>query len=317
MTYGCRHLGNTIHFHQHFVSSCCTNVDGLILGLGKNNISGDEIKEKYNDFINKLKDGKEPEICKNCYALEKNFDLSEIKEIKLKTFYVSNWLHCNANCIYCVHKALKDENNPVTENVKYSETYSVMPILQNLKKDNLIAKHPVVFITGGEPALLKELPDIIDFFIEMQAGFFQIYSSAVMFSEAIDRLLKSDILTELIISPDSGNRALYKEIKRVDKFDNVICNIKKYNSGIVKPQSRVISKYICIKDVNDNNESLKEWMDLMHSMGVNNIRIDVDYNYPDKHNSIIPSLFESAKRYAKYLNMNLDLTEMTLNNLNS
>ena len=296
MTYGCRHLCNTIHFHQHFVSSCCTNVDGLILGYGKDNITADEIKKQYTNFINQLKTGKEPEICKNCYALEKDFDLSQIKEIKLKTFYISNWLHCNANCIYCVHKALKDENNMIQINQ---------------------TAHQIVFITGGEPALLKELPDVINFFKDMQAGFFQVYSSAIMFSPAIDSLLKSNTTTELIVSPDCGNRELYKQIKRVDRFDEAIGNIKKYNNGITNPQNRVISKYICIKDVNDNENNLKEWIDLMHAIGIKHIRIDADYAYPDKANSVLPSLFKSAKRYSTFLNMNLELTEMTLNNLNS
>ncbi len=317
MTYGCRHLCNTIHFHQHFVSSCCTNVDGLILGYGKDNITSDIIKSKYSDFIEQLKTGEAPEICRNCYALEKDFDLSQIKEIKLKTFYISNWLHCNANCIYCVHKHLKDENNPITDEIKISDTYSVLPTLESLKKDGLIAQNPVVFITGGEPALLKELPEVIEFFKDMQAGFFQIYSSAVMFSDAIDNLLKSDITTELIVSPDCADRELYKQIKRIDKFDDVINNLKKYNSGITKTQNRVISKYICIKDVNDNEENLKAWIDLMHAIGIKNIRIDVDYDYPDKANSVIPSLFKTAKRYTTFLNMNLELTEMTLNNLKS
>lgn len=317
MSYGCRHLYNTIHFHQHFVSSCCTNVDGLILGYGKDNISGEDIKKKYSDFLKLLKNGECPEICKNCYALESNFDLSDISEIKLKIFYISNWLHCNANCTYCVHNSLKDSKNPISECIKKSETYSALPILKRLKQDNLIAENPVVFITGGEPALLDELPDIIDFFTENQAGFFQIYSSAIRYSKTIHKLLQSNINTELIVSPDAGNSDLYKKIKQVDKFYDVINNIKLYMQNISNPQSRVIVKYICIKDVNDNQDSIKEWMDYMHAIKVKNIRIDVDYNYPDKQNSIIPSLFKQAKNYATSLNLNLDLTEMTINNLNT
>lgn len=317
MTFGCRHLGNTIHFHQHIITSCCTNVDGLILGHGNDNISADLIKQNYQNFIETLKQGEKPDICKNCYALENDFDISNINEIKLKTFYISNWLHCNANCTYCVHKELKDENNPVSEEIQYSDKYDVLPLLKKLKEADMIDKNPIVFITGGEPSLLKELPDIINFFKEFQAGFFQIYSSAILYSEAIHELLKSNITTELIVSPDSGNSVLYKKIKQVDKFENVINNLKRYQEGIKKPQNRVIAKYICIKDTNDNRENLKEWMDCMHTIGIKNIRIDVDYNYPDKHNSVIPDLFKLAKQYAITLNMNLELTEMTINNLNT
>lgn len=317
MTYGCRHLGNTIHFHQHYISSCCTNVDGLIFGYGKDYVSAEDIKTKYLEFIDSLKDGTAPKICENCYALEDNFDLEKVTGIKLKTFYISNWLHCNAHCQYCVHNEIKDKENPCSDEVKKSEMYDVLPILDDMKKNDLIGKNPIVFITGGEPALLKELPEIIDFFREMQAGFFQIYSSGIRYSEAIHNLLKSNITTELIISPDSGNRDLYKQIKRVDKFDDVINNIKQYQQGIIKSENKVIVKYICVKDLNDNEDALREWIDLMHAIGVRNIRIDVDYNYPDKQNSVIPSLFQCAKRYSSFLNMKLDLTEMTLSTLNN
>ena len=312
MTYGCKHICRSIFFHPFVIESCCSVSGGLFFQKGSEPFNFENVKNKYFEFMNTFKKGIIPECCNGCHEIEKDFDFSKIKNVKIERFYISNWLHCNAHCIYCVYNFLK--SNTIYKKTKSSDTYDCTPILKKKKKKDLIYERPMVFIMGGEPTILKELPEIIQFFRNINARFFQIYSSGIKYSKAIHDLLKSDTMTELIISPDSGRKDLYYKIKRVDKFDVVIKNIKKYQKDI-QPHNKLIAKYICIKDVNDNKKDLKEWIQCMHETGIKNIITDIDSNYPDKKNSIVPELFNFAKQQAEKLDLNLIFTPMTENNL--
>lgn len=310
--YGCKHFGKTISFYQSYIKSCSTNAKGIIFGSDINCISTDNFKNKYKEALSSLSKGVIPDCCKNCFELKENYTPDE--NIKFETFYISNWLHCNAACIYCAYKQIKTE--PVSNRVKKSSAYDILPILQKISNLNLLADSPRVFITGGEPSLLQELPDIIDFFKQHNAHFFQIYSSGIKYNKSIHDLLKSETSTELIVSPDSGTKELYKKIKTVDKFDDFIKNIKHYLEDI-NPKNKIISKYICIKNVNDNEKDISEWIFAMKNIGIKNIRIDIDYNWKDtltKNHTDIYRLFNFAEQKAKNEGLNLSITEMAKQN---
>ena len=143
-----------------------------------------------------------------------------------------------------------------------------------------------------------------------------VFSSCIKYSKDIHKLMqREDIITELLVSPDAGNKKLYKRIKCVDKFNDVIHNLKKYNKGIKNPRTRIIAKYICIKDINDNWDNLKEFIDCMYKIGIRNIRLDVEYNYPTKKESCIPELFSYGREYAQSLGINIDFNGIALQDL--
>lgn len=316
MTKGCRHICKSIHFQANVITSCSSNTCGLTFQENPVNLDCQNIETKYKELLESFKQGNIPDCCQNCFELQEDYDLSQIKDVKIKTFYISNWLHCNAYCRYCVHNGIKNKRNLITNKIQKSETYDVMPFLNKLQEKDMVARHPEVYITGGEPALLKELHDVVNFFLKEEAKYFMVFSSCIQYSKDIHKLLQDkDIITELLVSPDSGNRELYKKIKCVDKFNDVINNLKKYNQGILNPKSRIIAKYISIKDINDNEKDLKEFIDCMYKIGVKHIRLDVEYNYPDKTNSPIPSLFGFGTEYARNLGLNVDYNGIALHDL--
>ena len=125
-TYGCRHLGKTLHFHPHLITTCCSNADGLVFGDKVQDLTYENIKEKCLNLIDLFRQGIVPDYCKNCFELKENYEFSEPYDISFSTFYISNWLHCNANCTYCVHNCLKDENNPTTDEIQKSKNYNIV-----------------------------------------------------------------------------------------------------------------------------------------------------------------------------------------------
>lgn len=163
-----------------------------------------------------------------------------------------------------------------------------------------------VFITGGEPALFAEIPDVIDFFRENDTTFFSVFSSGISYFEPFHKLLQSNIRTELIISPDCGNPDLYKKIKRVDHFYDVFENIKKYGENC-SPNNKIIVKYIFIKNVNDNKQSILEFLDKVEEYSSSKqyyVRFDVDYNYKNLEKSPILDLMKFSDEEVQKRNLN-------------
>ena len=294
MTFGCRHLYRTLSLHPYVIKSCCSNAKGIIFGKKPTCINYKNLLHKSSMFLKSFKGGSVPKSCKGCCELVFDFDWSSVEDIKFENFYISNWFDCNANCIYCVNNCITDKK--ITDEIHKSPCYDALPILEYLKNENLLGDKLKIFITGGEPSLLKEMPDVIDFFKNNNAVFFSVFSSGIAYCESFHDLLKSDFRTELIISPDCGNPDLYKKIKNVDRFYDVFNNIKKYGEGCSE-NNRIIVKYIFVKNFNDNEKSVLEFFDRIDEYASGSqyaVRFDVDYNYKDVEHSRVSDLLKFA-----------------------
>ena len=86
----------------------------------------------------------------------------------------------------------------------------------------------------------------------------------------------------VVISLDSGFKNTYFRIKRNDKFDTVLDNIKKY---IQASKDNVIIKYIIVPGYNDNLKEIDKFFELMHSIGVNTVALDLEVQYARKYNN--------------------------------
>lgn len=120
----------------------------------------------------------------------------------------------------------------------------------------------------------------------------------------------------MTISLDSGTRETYKKIKRVDKFDDVVNNVKRYIKEIGEEFSfHLIMKYIILKDMNDNKEEIDKWIDVCTSIGVRNFFPSIEFidgvNHPER-NTITPKiveLYNYIKKKVKEINPNFMLSQ--------
>ena len=87
----------------------------------------------------------------------------------------------------------------------------------------------------------------------------------------------------IIISLDSGNRNLYKKIKRVDCFDLVKNNIKMYSSDDYS-RNNTFLKYIVIPKINDNRRDFKQFLNIALECNIKGIKIDIDGIYCRQRN---------------------------------
>ena len=219
--------------------------------------------------------------CENChmYVDGEWDDGGYINEIT-----ISHWTKCNCNCFYCFTAI--DKNHSQTR-----ETYLLMPILEDMKKSNVLnfsKENGIVRFLGGDVAMLDNFDEIQNFFLEQGATNFYIPTSAIKYLSSVQNLLEKGF-AEVIVSVDSGSKEIYKKIKRVDVYDTVISNIQKYAEAAKKGKSIFKAKYILLPFVNDTKEEIDKFLENCIKIGVENIACDCEDNFITIYKESIPA----------------------------
>lgn len=308
--YSCKHIEGGINFFLNQLRACCSVREGLVF---VDNYKGEPldwqaIQNKRKEVREILQSGQVYEPCKGCFELKE--DYWQEKE-KIESLFFFHWTHCNCGCTYCANKwatkgIYSDETKP-------SAYYSVLPMLKDLSEKNLIGENIDARIMGGEITVLNEGEEIIDLIMKHNPQAISFLTSGIKYSPKIAEVIKLK-KAYTMISIDAGCRETYKKIKRVDKFDQVVENIKKYHSYYTEPVNSFVIKYILVENVNDNIEEIEKWLQLCLSIGVKNVRLDLDYcKFLDGIQSVVPDhyyeLFEYIKNRTNELNLILDSYE--------
>ena len=196
--------------------------------------------------------------CSGCKFLKKQI----IPELKTKEIFkfitINHFTKCNSNCIYCG-----------IDYKKLDVKYSIVPILQDIIKQNLIHKDVLFNWGGGEPTLCKEFESIAN--LLNRHNYRQaINSSGIIFSETILNGLKDGSIS-IQISPDSGTEETYFKIKRQNNFNKVWENIKLY----AQYPDMLFVKYIFFS-VSANENDIRKFIEKCKNTNVKNIVIDCE-----------------------------------------
>ena len=282
--YFCDQLNNTITcFHNGIFACCSGHKDDLIYYDGysdkdKNMDWSYILKKKYYFFslLNEKNIDNSP--CKGCFYLREKTENDKISSV-FNQINISNWLHCNCGCIYCAR--IKDgKKNKITIFPKKSPYYDIIPVIKNLNNQKLfVSKNLEVCIQGGDISVLKDFEKIIKTFselntIDVNSVFFIILSNSIVYKPIIRELIKKG-KCKLVTSIDAGCKETYKKIKRVDKFNNVIKNLKRYCSCLIDP--KIIIKYILVKNINDNEKEVSLFINKMKEICIK----EVEFVLPD------------------------------------
>ena len=168
----------------------------------------------------------------------------------------------------------------------------------------MISKNVHVELVGGDLTILDEADDIINLCLDNGVGNMAFHSSCIYYSNGIGRALKEAPSASLDFSLDCSNKELYKKIKRIDAFDQVVDNVKKYLSVSDKAKDSLIAKYIIIDGLNDSVEEVENWLQLIHSIGIKKAKIDINFKrfFPEFHHSdptVPPHYYDIYKHYNK------------------
>lgn len=320
----CEYLQGGLNFHTFFISTCNFWTKGLIF-YKLNGPDGEKTKIDFNEIDkirrNTIEKREIPEGCKGCFNLKKKkWKYSS----KISILDMDHWQNCNCGCIYCSNLGLKYAKF-LQKDTKKSDFYDVYPILEEIYKQKKFAENLRVSTAGGEPAILKEYPDIVKILLknEEENGCnceFSCMSSAIKFIPEVAKALEkpNNFLT---VSLDCGCRETYKKIKQIDAFNTCVKNLKEYIKH-AKNKNQVILKYIFLPNINDNTEEIDKFFETVKNIGSTNVSFALEFCQALRHKKglEIPKnlykLFDYAENKAKDSNLNYFLFDIVKDLLN-
>ena len=251
-----------------------------------------------------------------------------------------------AMCCNCAHSGEQNllRNNYIGQRINWERIFKIKDMYRNYHKkgkihtgcincpmlkeaqwdssryiDNLyiLRAGGMISFGGGEPTLLDEFEDIMNFFLDNYFWGIRVHTSGIKYSQALARAI-SEIRGYVVVSVDSGDRETFKEIKRVDKFDEVRETIRKYALQTNYIGRYLVSaKYIIIPGINDTKEQIEKWLTANYNAGLYTTVLDLEENwYLQNRNNIPKHIFELikyAEKRAKQLKSNFEIYERLQN----
>ena len=314
--YFCDELNNVLSCFHDRIMSCCSGQIGPVYYEAYKGEKIDwnkfrEIKYKAFELLNERDIEKSP--CKNCFFLRERKETDKISPT-FNLINISHWTHCNCGCIYCAR--MLDSKGEISDKPQKSQYYDFLPLLKELYKQELLDRQNLTaFIQGGDISVLKEFEPMVKEFLKQGVKEFYILSNNIKYQPIIKKLLDKDMV-HYITALDCADRELYYKLKRVDKFNDTINNLKKYAKS--KNSSKIHVKYILIEHINDNKEEITKFIKLMKKIGISAVEFMIDNKYllfTDLDKTPLPAhykdLYLHFEKLCKENNINMIFWERT------
>lgn len=263
------------------------------------------------NIIQNLDENIENFSCKNCIHLkdDDNVSFDDIVNKKYTAITLRHWTSCNSNCVHCDNHRSNEFGKP--------PIYNPLQFIKKAYENNLIdTENLVVRFQGGDLGVLENFDEYIDLFQKFGFKIIHFSTNNIIYQPKIAQILKEG-KGSLNVSLDAGTKETYNKIKRVDKFNEVIENLKKYLETGIHPDAISIH-YIIIQNYNDNKNEIKNFLKLMKKIGISTIGIRIDHKDLDsyllgkspievinKYKKLVTYFYNEAKK----LNFKLDNDE--------
>ena len=181
---------------------------------------------------------------------------------------IQYYTECNERCLYCCY---------AQENNFQKPKYNILDYFNIFKERNKLRGNNWIDFSGGEPAMLKNFEEILNYMMDNQMGTVVVYSNSAIYSPAIYEGLKNNKII-LTTSLDTGLCSTYKTLRGANVYTKVIRNLIRYrNSGT---QNLWLKYVIC----NENRTDDDMWSFIMAMLAIrpNRVMICPDFPYGDK-----------------------------------
>ncbi len=200
--------------------------------IKKGVVTKEFIIEKRKEYIRMLNDESSQIDCKSCLMVEQkrygDIDFSRLGHVDLQ-----HYSFCNLRCTYCAYT--RDE-------MHFSVQYDALAVLR-LFSPNDVEWNAHVDFAGGEPSLLENLEEYLEFFRTRRIRVLM-FTNAVLFSQAIYDGLADGSIYWVITSLDAGTPSTFKALRGKDKYLQVIENLSRYAVAGSKGKGMLAVKYI-------------------------------------------------------------------------
>lgn len=274
----CHWLQHGLSFENDHIKMCCLccHKGGGRIFLKEHydgkGIKWEDIFKLKEKFIEDNKKGIIDPRCEGCFNLvHKGWE--ESSKPYINYIHFNHWTHCNSDCIYCYTSWDK-------KNFQKRPHYKVLPMIKELFKKKLFRPNGEITFAGGEPTILNEFEDLVNFMLKNGAQRITVHSSGIKFSKAIEKGIKEKKLS-VCLSADSGTRETFKKVKRVDKFEKFWENAKKYAAAQKNIENKIYveTKFILIPEVNTNKEEIDKWLEKSIEAGIKSVVVDIEDVY--------------------------------------
>lgn len=203
---------------------------------GRLQITREMIVEKRRWLFELLNDPKSSTPCKHCHMVTTK-SLEDVRFDRLGHIDLAAETICNLRCSFCGY----------TKHNSFSKAqYDALQILNLFTPQDVLWNSAVDF-NGGEPTLLKNFSDYIDYFRSRRIRVF-LYTNGTIFSQPVFDGLSSGTIRWVCISLDAGTPTTYRNIKKSDRFPEVLENIARYSRAGQLGGGQVAVKYIFSED---------------------------------------------------------------------
>lgn len=303
--FSCQWIQHGLVFFRYKLTTCCyCGHSGGGHTLVKDDYNGQPINWEHlfkqkKSFNRLYKKGLIHDNCVDCpFLIEKWNEDWESEENYITNLYISHWVDCNSKCIYCF-----EAQHP--EEFKFShKPYSVLPIIKEMLKKNILRRGGSIHFGGGEPTLLPEFEDIIRLLLDYKFYDLRVHTSGIKYSPILERGIREGRL-RVIVSVDAGCAETFAKIKQVPVYDKVRENIQKYAQAQIDRRHALTpdyymdgkicacTKFIVIPGINDTIEEVENWIKSDVEAGIYTSIIDLEENWFKEHETDLPqSIFD-------------------------
>ena len=283
---GCSYLGHFISYGEKTFSLC--TVSGRKANI-KTEGSFHKRMEQWQDYTTKLIDdirNERPNKCQNCHMLKYGFWDNTVKLTTLTLSSNRKGDACNFRCIYCfANKTLKR----VKDEVDGPTTYEILQQLYEMSE--LDTDEFTIRFSNGEFCVNKYCDEMLDILLKTKWKI-ELVSNSSVYRESLATLMENGRIVKLITSLDAGTRETFQKIKRNDRFDKVVENLKRYPTS----KTKLLLKYIFLEGVNDNEIDIDGFYEIVKEVSATVMfSSDLHYPYTEKMKELVLRIIKKAK----------------------
>jgi len=302
----CGYIEHGLDFEHKKLTTCCFTCHSgggridLINNYHGEPVDWDMIFEQKRKLREAHKAGYITPNCAGCTFLhEDDWD----DEDYIDRLQFNYWVKCNSRCIYCY----AENNKRVFSKMV---PYNVAPVIEDLAKKGYLRDGGEIAFGGGEPTIYPEFDDLVNIFTKNGISNMRVHSSGIKYSPAIENAIRESALN-VVVSIDAACSETYKRIKRVDCYEQVMENLKKYAEANTFGYGFMTTKYIIIPHINDNIKEIENWIQNTRKIGGRWLALDIEDVWYKMNRTNISKYYLDLINYvisrAKDLDMKIEL----------
>jgi pyruvate-formate lyase-activating enzyme len=247
---------------------CCRTSDlnkFPVVFTDEQDLSGtvEKLQNLKQDLLSKLKNNT-PCICDGCQEIMVSHWI-DFDSTKISTVCFAGTYGCNAKCIYCtphLDEALSPFSN---ERMINKNSIKIFDILES---NGYISPGAFIDFADSEITVHKNKEEYFNIAHRYNCN---MITNGIIYNSEIEKICTLEF-NRLLVSLDCGTRQTFYNIKGVDKFNDVIENLKRYKSA----SCNIVLKYIVLDGINDNTAEADAFLDVCKTIEPLSMFISMD-----------------------------------------